>query len=338
MSLEDEGAEAPAEPASTEPVDTIDAMVEERAAARKRAREAEEAVEETAEETMEEGAEIATDADKMEDGEELPSDIEEPEEANLEEEEEEAAPAVEPPTFYNAEQREHFATLDPVSQAHVAQLARSGLSHVSRLAREAQTQARAEVRTKLEQFDAAVGIAESAFEEKFLSDAELSQLLSSGQTSADAVVAHQMERAAAEAKLVQIKAARDEEDAQWTQRNLQERQAALAERNPQVIKDAPMVVSFLSKRGISGSVLDSADANELEIAWMAAKWEQSQAAAKSITRKPKPVKKVVKPTRGRAAKSQPNAELARLERRASETGSVEDMVALRRMKRRLAKT
>lgn len=338
MTLESQVGETPAQVTQEKPESmTIDEMIESRREERAAAQEVETEAEDVETETEALDNE-AQEAAGVVEGDEQTEAVETEDETEIEYEEVEAeTPSIDPPQFYDAQMREHFTGLDPVSQANIVQLTKRGEAFVTQSAQRARDEVRSAVQTKLEQFDGAIEYAESFGAKKFASDDELTQLLNAGQATSEQVLQHQMERRQFEGSVNQMKAARDEEDKGWVQDNIKSRAESLTQRNPKVLEDARDVVAFANAQGRSSDDLDRASATDLETLWKAMQWDKSQKAAKSVKRVPKRPAKAIKPSRAGKGASPQSAEIARLTKRANETGSIEDITALRRAKRKSAK-
>lgn len=344
MSLENEQAAAPAESPAVEASQdmTVDEMVQERAQKREAEREAAEAVDVTEEEQTQPAE--ALEGDTVDEETEAVETVEEDAEAETVEADEEYeeveadTPSIDPPQFYSAEMKAQFATLDPVSQAHIVQLTKQGEAFVSQTTQKMRDEARDATRTKLTQFDEAIATAKALGAKKFATDVELSQLIQSGQTTEAQAYAHQLERNAFEQSVSQMEQAKTQEEANWVQQNIQARTTELKTRNPKVLDDAPIVMAFATRQGRTQDEINAASSTDLETLWMAAKYEQSLKAAKKVKRAPKRPAKVIKPTRGKTSASPQSAEISKLKRRADQTGDIEDVLAHRRAVRKAAKS
>lgn len=325
---------------------TIDEAVERRSARREQERAEQEAAQAEIDTDQQDSDATIDVADEQEtnisEGVETPEDAAEPEEVNGGDETDggeadEDIPSIDPPTFYTADQKAQFATLDPVSQASIVQLTKQGEAYVTQSVHKHRAESRAQVKTKLEQFDQAIEIAKSLGAKKFATDAELGQLMNAGQLSADDAVKHQLERQAYQEEVSSLEKARQEERQSFIAQNIKERTEALQVTNQRVLDDAKDVVSFASRRGYTAESIDQADAVDLEILWMATQWEKSQSAAqKSVKRARKKPVKVIKPARGNASANPQSAELKRL-KAAADTGDIDAMLAYRKAARRSAR-
>ena len=253
-------------------------------------------------------------------------------------------PSITPPHFWDADGKAHFATLDPVTQRFVAEQDRKAQAFVTqeqqRLRTEADASRRAmqdSVRTKLEQFDTAIEMAETLGQERQFTDGELRQLLDAGQITADQAMSFQFRRKEAAEKVEALKRARDQEDTAWRNENSRERNAYLRQHNPDVIAAAREVAAYVHERGVTAEQLDYASGPELEMAYESMMWRKSQTARAKAKRAPKRPAPTAKPAKAARPTTQ-TAEADTLARRAAQTGDLEDVLAARKARRQAARS
>lgn len=335
-------------PVSDGPI-TIDAMVAERREARESAAETPTEVE-TTETEQTEAVDVAPSeqasleaADTELEGGQKPTDTDEPEKVNEgepEEPEAEEQPSIEAPHFWPEDAKQHFGSLDPVTQAYVA--------HQDKLAQAAVTKAQeevsAKVRTqtaqithdyqgKLTHLDKSVEVAEAlTLAEYGLSDQQLAQAIIQGYDPNE-VQQYKINRDAHKEKLeslkTQIAQVREQEFASFVATE----QARLAEIAPDLTDQATLtqVGKFLAEAGRTQEELRHASAADLSLAYDAMRWRNSQAALANKP-KPKPTPPKVMKSRGNKSAQPKNAQLAKL-KKAADGGDMEAMLAYRKAKR-----
>lgn len=331
-------SETPVEAVISDEPATIDDIVEERRAAREAAGKTpdDDTVDE-AEETQEiEGDPSAQDA-------------EEPDEVNLSEADEEeeadgdteAAEPIPAPHFWNAEGKKHFASLDPVTQAYVLEQDKNAQAAFTRSQADLQNQLQAktdeltrESQAKLTQLDNTIATLEQSFNGKYASDVELAQLVRAGEINASQAYEHQLERAAAQAQIEEAKQTQLTQTQQVMQQAQYRRSQELTAKQPEILQPetTKQVVKYILDNGFTQEDLDYTSASGLIMAYESMLYRQGKAKLKNKPKSPpKPPARATKPS-GQSA-SKPNAEISALEKRAAQTGDLEDILALRRAKR-----
>lgn len=339
------GGEAVSE--NTEPV-SMDEMLAERAAKREAQRQEPETQTEEPDEVENTTENGDTEEQEESTSETTLEDASEPEEVNVSEDETEEGEAqetlIEPPQFWSAEGKKHWGNLDPVTQAFVADQDKKAQAFVTKAQAEAKAeglkanqQAMQAVQTKLTQFDGAIAMAENLFSEQFASDAQLAEFIQSGEVTAEQAYTHQMKRSAAQGSLDKLKAARDQERQAYVANNIQTRTQILNERNPDVVKDAKELVTELMQRGFTQERIDMATADELELVWESMMYRKGKSAAQKLKPPPKAPPKVLKPKTRTQGGNPQDAQLAKLKKRADETGDMNDILAHRQAKREAAR-
>ena len=332
---------------------TVDAMVAERREARESAAEAStEAVEteteqaEAVESAPSEQASLEADDTELE-GDQTPTDTDELETVNEgEQEETEAegtAPSIDAPHFWPEDAKQHFSSLDPVTQAYVA--------HQDKLAQAAVTKAQeevsAKVRTqtaqitheyqgKLMHLEQSVEVAEAlTLAEYGLSDQQLAQAIIQGY-DANEVQQYKINRDAHKEKLEALKAQVNQVKEQQFDSFVKAEQVKLAEIAPDLTDNATLtqVGKFLADAGRTQEELRHASAADLSLAYDAMRWRNSQAALANKP-KPKPTPPKVMKSRGNKSAQPRNAQLAKL-KSAADGGDMEAMLAYRKAKRAAA--
>jgi hypothetical protein len=325
-------------PVSTEPAG-LEEILEERAAAREAV-----SADNVEQEEIGENEELVTDSDQEEHTDETPSDdsveLDEPvndDEDTVEIEATEESTSIEPPQFWDAEGKEHWSQIDPVTQAFVVAQDKKAQAFVTKAQAKAKQEALSEVsgiirqnRTKLEQFDSAIDMAENMFNESHATDAQLVELMNNGQITPEDAMRHQVKRAEAKSSLEDMRKARDEELNLAVQQNITHRNKILEENENNILGDAEDVVKFLFARGVTQDRIDLADASEIEMAWAAMQYFKGQDAAKKLKPPRKAPAKVIPPKAKSKRVGNPQSQrIASLKVKADASGAMEDILAHR---------
>lgn len=261
-----------------------------------------------------------------------------PTEAEVEQEPE--APAIEPPHFWSADAKARFAELPPDLQEVVLAQERE-FQRVSGQKLEEATTARktAEAQAKaLEGLTEKISEAAQRAEEVFASrwDQMTPEVWAKlAQENPQQYIQLKAQHDADQAALQQSRTAKDAAErvqfAQW----VQEQEATLKTRAPELAdpvkgpENRKAVADYLQSKGVDEQALSRIGAVEAEIAWKALQYERGLASLNKPRPTP-PQKPAVRPT---GTPSKPVSATDTLNRRLSQTHSVDDAVALLQARR-----
>lgn len=274
--------------------------------------------------------EASPEAETTDDAAETPSDDVEAEE--------EAAPAVDAPHFWAAEDKEAFAKLPPELQAVVLKHEEGRVAASNKAiqeAREAEKRATeaaksaAEVSAKLNDV---VAVAEQRFAAKW--PEKIDWAATAEQYGVEEAQKLRWQYDADQEAIAAAKAAKQEAERAARQQFAQAEYERLKTVEPELVdpKHGPerfqRLTKFLAERGIGTEMLADAGATELSLAYDAMRWREAQSKAKAqLTPKPVPAAKPVAPA---AAKPQQTPQKRAAEQafnRFAQTKSVNDAVA-----------
>ena len=327
-----------------EPATTVDGILEEREAARQQ----------QVQDARDSGADDQSGADDLdeeitaESGDQTQSDDgDEPSEASdIVESEGEAddEPPIAASPFWSDEFKEHWNSLDPVTQKWV--------THENGLKEAKFTQAMMEVsqkvasqtaeittsyQDKLTHLERQVEVAQAlVLQEYGLDDMALAQAITNGADVND-IKQYQINREAQKAKVDAVIAELDAQKEKDYQEFLRAESAKLPELAPELIdpNNKQELGQYLTEVGYTNDELKNVDALGLSIAYKAMKWDKAQKKLNAKPKRaPKPPKQVTKPSRGKANSSNP--QISKLQERYNKTGSMDDLLALRAAKRQSA--
>lgn len=331
---------------------TIDELVAERKAVREaQSEQTPESVEPTSEvdqqEADEQEIEPSDDGSKeLSDDQTSDETDEESEETNLdgeaEDDEAEEQPPIDAPHFWTPEGKEHFANLDPVTQQFVLDQDKKSQAFVTKTRQELTQQVMQQVnlfnqqnQAKLEQLDTVITQNETLFRQKYATDSELNEFITSGQVTTEQAMQHRIERDAAKEAIDKDRKSYEKADAELRAQIDQARTQTLSETQPEILQpeNARAIAQYVVSQGTPSEALNYASAGELTMAYKAMLYDRGHEALRSKSKKaPKKPTKTLKPSGQKSAPSK-NARLAALEKRASETGSMEDILAARKARR-----
>jgi len=272
---------------------------------------------------------------------------EEPIEANQEGEEQEQAepeqPAIEPPEFWDADGKDHFAKLPPSAQKAVVEYEKQRTKAVAKAMQEAAT-LRKTSEAKLQQLDQVIATvgeqveSEAAYFQEWdnwLDSPQAAQLKASSPEDYNAEIARyqaeKLEYTRKQEKLSQAERMRF--------RQFAEEQAALLPKVAPELADPKEgkqrwsdTMTYLHERGVPSEQIRNISALEASVAYKAMLWDRAQAKAKET---PKPKPKPAGPSASPAGQGQrPSSSEARIKALNSKHSlTIEEAMELRRLKR-----
>jgi hypothetical protein len=290
-------------------------------------------------ETVEESS--ATTDENVSEEETPGDDVDGVDEGSEEDETDEAeAEAVEAPQWWDAEDKEVFATLTPEQQAAVAKNEAKREAVVSKSKQEA-AEIRKAAETKVqeltslaEEISQALPKAQQAFQSRWEGmTPEMWLELSNAdpQTAFQLKIQYDAEMAELESvRVSQEKASKVSLDAHYATQAAKLREIApILASDPAVLKATG---EHIVKSGIAPEAIASATAEELLMAYESMMWRQSQAKAKTLASAPKnvttPPAKTVKPVAAVQPGNVQSREITQLRNRVQQTHSLDDEVAL----------
>lgn len=293
-------------------------------------------------------AEVETPSEGEPPPEEAP-ELEEPTDQAEPEEGEADLPPIAAPQSWNAEAKEHFATLDRRSQEII--LAREGdrdkavqrsvqdAADARKVASEKTVEAQ-RVTNLVATLNQIVPVAQQVFQSKW-SDWTPENQATLARADAAAYVARKAEFEAEVAVMTRMNNTRAEAQQVAHQQFVETETAKLAELEPALFDPKAgegrrkALVDFMVKENVPVAEIPNLDANTLRLAYKAFLWDQSQAKARSAAqpvRTPAPASPAVRPAAAQPAPSRTRSVDAARER-LSRTGSTDDAVALMRAQR-----
>jgi len=272
---------------------------------------------------------------------------EEPIEANQEGEEQEQAepetPAIEPPEFWDADGKDHFAKLPPSAQKAVVEYEKQRTKAVAKAMQEAAT-LRKTSEAKLQQLDQVIATVGEQVEsetayfqewDKWLDSPQAAQLKASSPEDYNAEIArYQAERLEYTRKQDKLSQAE-----RMRFRQFADEQAALLPKFAPELADPKEgkarwsdTMTYLHERGVPSDQIRNISALEASVAYKAMLWDRAQAKAKET---PKPKPKLAGPSASPAGQGQrPSSSEARIKALNSKNSlSIEEAMELRRLKR-----
>lgn len=347
---EELSAAAPEAPVNDGPI-TVDDYVSEKRAAREAAASEPEtpevvetpAVDEpVAEETVvevEAEEEIETPVDDTE--EEIQDN--QPEEVKEVEEDGEGEP-LPAPHFWSAESKEHFASLDPQTQAIVLEQDKHAQAAVSRAQNEALTKGRElqaqtqSYQVKQTQLDSTIELAEAYVATNLnFDDSQLADAVLSGSITPEQGQQLRLERDAHMQKLETLKGQVQQIKEQDYQSFVHDEFAKLSELSPELHQNQEArteLASFLVESGYTPESLKMISANDMALAYDAMRYRKGQQKlAKAPKKKAVPPKRVTKPSR-KSVNHQSKVKAAKS--RYDKSGSMDDYRSYMKAKREAA--
>ncbi len=346
MSEETQAAEAA--PAPVEAAQSNDITTEEYVAEKRAAREAAQAEQSETVEDTQDAPNDDVDAPEADKGDELPLEAVAEEESTEDQPqgvevdgEEVADEQVEPPQFWTKEGKEHFATLDKVTQAYVSnqtKLAQANVSRIQTDLEQTKSGLQQDYQAKQTQLDNVIGLAEAfvATDANF-SDDDLYKAILSGDVTPEQAQSMKLHRDAHTQRLEQLKAEVERAKTANYQSFVKTEFEKLAELSPDLHKSQETrteVAQYLIKAGVPEDGLKNADAVSMSIAHKAMLWDKSQdKLAKAPKKAAVPPKRVSRPKKAAANQT---SKLKTAKQRFNQSGSRDDYVAYQAAKREAA--
>lgn len=300
-----------------------------------------EATDADTDESASEGEIDASDANEEILDDQTSEDVGEPDEVNPDEaaEDDEAPSApIEAPHFWSAEGKAHFATLDPKTQQFVLDQDKEAQAFVTRTRQDLAAKVATEMRkaneerqAKLSQLDASITQTRNAIVKGYMALPEVKAAVLEGQVSEADLYA------AADETLTAQKQELDRQEQEARASFLQQRDLELQQMESPLLDPAkaePFIL-WANSKGVTPDDIAQTEAAHLDIAYKAFLYEQGQDRLAARPKpKPKPPAKPVRPATKGSGNSNQNAHLKQLEAKARETGSVEDVLAWKKAKRK----
>lgn len=267
-------------------------------------------------------------------------DVGEPDEVNPDEaaEDDEAPSApIDAPHFWSAEGKEHFATLDPKTQQFVLDQDKQAQAFVTRTRQDLAAKVATEMRkaneerqAKLAQLDASITQTRNAIVKGYMALPEVKAAVLEGQVSEADLYA------AADETLTAQKQELDSQEQEARASFLKLRNLELQNMESPLLDPAKAepFIAWANSKGVTPDDIAQTEAAHLDIAYKAFLYEQGQDRLAARPKpKPKPPAKPVRPATKGSGQNPINARLKALEAKAKETGSLEDVLALKKAKR-----